>query len=1332
MTSAQDPPVPNPGISESNNREDPNEIPEHLGIAFRSLLDQIGAYLFTKDTAGRYTYVNRKVLELLGDSAENIIGKDDRQLFDPAIANALGANDRLILDHGHTLEREERIVVKPSLETRVFWSIKKPLLDEHGRIIGLSGLSIDITDRKTIEETLRYRESHFRLCQLVGGIGTWEADLASNQQTWSENCVSVLGLPQSSHRTWEDFLAIVHPDDRERVIQATSSHFEHNARYDIEYRLIPALGERWMRSAGEAERDAYGKPTVMRGIVQDITEHKLAKTRLEQSLSLLQATLDSTNDAILVVDLNQHWVLHNNRFIELWQIPDDILAEKNDSTALSFVLNQLEDADAFLAKVKELYATPELNSFDVLNFKTGKVIERYSIPQRVNDKIVGRVWSFRDVTEQAQAKLALNKELEKNRALLHNASDGIHILDVDGNLIEVSESFCSMLGYQRQEMIGMNVAQWDAAFSRDELNYLLCQQFTHQTRSQFESRHRRKDGSIFDVEISGYPLELDGKPVLFNSSRDITERLRNEEACRQKERYQKALLDNFPYAVWLKDTDSRFLSVNTGFARTFGANSPEELVGKNDFDIAPAEMAEKYRTDDREVLATRHNKNVEELIFTEGEFKWFETYKAPVIGENGRLLGSVGFSRDITARKQAEEALHLAASVFTFAREAIIITKPNGEILNVNAAFSRITGYSRDEVLGQTPRLLHSGLQGEDFYQLLWQHLLARGYWQGEIWNRRKNGEVYAEMLTISAVYDSDNILRHYVALFTDITSQKEHQKQLEHIAHYDALTNLPNRVLLADHLKLAMTHSQRRQQPLAVVYLDLDGFKAINDSYGHEAGDQLLMTLASRMKHAMRDGDTLARLGGDEFVAVFVDLDNPDTCIPLLQRLLDATSKAVEFGNLLLQVSASLGVTFYPQRHEVDADQLLRQSDQAMYQAKLTGKNRYHIFDAERDNSIRNHHEQLDQIMRGLMRNEFVLHYQPKVNLLSQQVIGVEALIRWSHPENGLLLPNAFLPLLEDHPMSIQLGEWVIDTALTQIEQWQLAGLDIPVSVNICGGHLQQENFVCRLTEILALHPQVAPAKLELEILETSALEDIAHVFEIIEHCRRLGVKFALDDFGTGYSSLTYLKRLPVTQIKIDQSFVRNMLDDPEDLAILNGILGLAQAFSREVIAEGLETEEHAEALLQLGCHLAQGYGIARPMPAEKLPAWMTDWSSKLSWPNRHQYTTEELPLLFACAEHRAWFKSLQNFVNHELVKPEQFGQLHCRLGTWLNKEGLTSHGNEPTFDNVKQLHSRLHALAAEWLTGDKQDTSARLDEIHALQDELLTGLKRLARRGD
>lgn len=582
---------------------------------------------------------------------------------------------------------------------------------------------------------------------------------------------------------------------------------------------------------------------------------------------------------------------------------------------------------------------------------------------------------------------------------------------------------------------------------------------------------------------------------------------------------------------------------------------------------------------------------------------------------NGQVDYITAMVEDVSEQKRYEDKLRLAANVFTHAREGIMITESNGTIIDVNETFSHITGYSHNEIIGHNPRILSSGRYDKDYYTALWRDLIEKGHWYGEIWNRHKNGGVYAVMQNISAVRDAHGNIQHYVSLFSDITLIKDHEQELEHIAHYDALTNLPNRVLLADRLQQAMPQAQRREQHLVVVFLDLDGFKAINDNHGHKTGDQLLMTVALRMKQTLREGDTLARLGGDEFVAVLTDLIDIEASVPMLTRLLAAAAQPVHIRDLVLQVSASLGATAYPQEEDIDADQLLRQADQAMYQAKLAGKNCYRIFDEAQNTSIRVRHESLDRIHEAIIKQEFVLHYQPKVNMRTGAIIGAEALIRWNHPEKGLLSPALFLPEIEDHPLSIELGEWVIDTALTQIELWRNQGLDIQVSVNIGARQLKQDNFITRLRETLAAHPDIMPSYLELEVLETSALENIAKASLLIDDCRRIGVSFALDDFGTGYSSLTYLKRLPVTLLKIDQSFVRDMLDDSDDLAIIAAVVGLARTFRRHVIAEGVETVEHGTKLLQLGCELAQGYGIARPMPADQLPTWSTTWRPDPAW---------------------------------------------------------------------------------------------------------------------
>lgn len=698
---------------------------------------------------------------------------------------------------------------------------------------------------------------------------------------------------------------------------------------------------------------------------------------------------------------------------------------------------------------------------------------------------------------------------------------------------------------------------------------------------------------------------------------EVAVRQASERASEQSREVLLTVIDNVPIGVFWKGLDSRFLGSNTQFAQDIGLDSAQEVIGKDDFDVADKERAQRYRDEDAKVTSSGRSTPFYEdkFINRHGKLQWNRVSKVPLRDAADTLFGVLCIYEDITAKKLQEEQLLLNASVFEHAREGIVITDLAGDIIKVNAAFSAITGYSREEALGQNPKLLNSGRQSSEFYQAMYADLQSQGYWHGEIWNRRKSGEVYAEMLTITAVRDTSGRIQHYVGMFFDISDLKNHQQQLEHLAHFDALTHLPNRVLLADRLHQAMVQAQRRGRFLAVAYLDLDGFKLVNDTYGHDAGDQLLVAAADNMKNALREGDTLARLGGDEFVAVLADLSDPQDCSTTLQRLLAAAARPVQFADVALQVSASLGVSFFPQTDAVDADQLLRQADQAMYQAKLSGKNRYHVFDAVRDRSVRGLHESLEEIASALVHEEFVLFYQPKVNLRSGQVLGAEALMRWQHPVKGLLAPAQFLPVIEDHALAVDLGEWAIHSALVQMQQWQSQGLVLQVSVNVDARQLQQDDFVQRLGELLASVPGANPARLQLEVLETNALQDLSRTAQVIRACERLGVGFALDDFGTGYSSLTYLKHLPVKSIKIDQSFVRNMLGDPADLAILQGVISLARAFQREVVAEGVETVAHGTWLLQLGCDLAQGYGIAHPMPAEEFPAWLASWQPHPAW---------------------------------------------------------------------------------------------------------------------
>lgn len=569
---------------------------------------------------------------------------------------------------------------------------------------------------------------------------------------------------------------------------------------------------------------------------------------------------------------------------------------------------------------------------------------------------------------------------------------------------------------------------------------------------------------------------------------------------------------------------------------------------------------------------------------------------------------------DITERRHTLEQQRLAASVFANTREGILITDKDANILEVNDQASKILGFSREELLGQHPRVLKSGKHPRQFYTNMWKMITDRGFWSGEIWNRRKNGDIYPITLTITSVQDPGETPTHLIAIFADITSQKQ-QQQLEHLAYYDPLTDLPNRMLLERRLQVALTRAKRKKKRMAVIYCDLDGFKSINDTYGHEMGDRLLVILADRFRNIIRSGDTFARVGGDEFIGLFNNYAEPENSSLLLERLVDAIRGPVHINGVSLRISASIGITLYPQSNEIGAAQLLRQADQAMYQAKLSGKNHYRYFDVELEQDLKNQHHDLDEIRKAIAENEFELFYQPKVHLSKGVIIGVEALIRWHHPKRGLLYPGDFLPRIESHPIALNLDHWVINRALDQLNIWREDGINLHVSVNIGALQLQSDNFVTYLKDLLQQYPKVNPNFLQLEILETSALQDVATASKVLNDCNALGVDFALDDFGTGFATLAYLKELRAAQLKIDQSFVRDMLNNLDDLAILKGIIGLAAAFKMEVIAEGVETVEHGTKLLQLGCELAQGYAIAKPMPESELREWVLTWQPDPAW---------------------------------------------------------------------------------------------------------------------
>lgn len=532
-------------------------------------------------------------------------------------------------------------------------------------------------------------------------------------------------------------------------------------------------------------------------------------------------------------------------------------------------------------------------------------------------------------------------------------------------------------------------------------------------------------------------------------------------------------------------------------------------------------------------------------------------------------------------------------------------TNPAGTIIHVNDMFCSISGYDRQELIGQNHRILNSGFHPREFFVEMWRTISSGHTWKGEICNRAKNGEIYWVHSVIVPMVDRETgRVYTYASIRFDITEKKKLVEDLQWRAFHDVLTGLPNRALLAERAKESCKASMSSCRSVAVGVLDLDFFKEINDKYGHAVGDQLLVVVANRLKSVVRSKDLISRVGGDEFVLILENiLDDADLNSTLI-RIMSAVSAPCRINDLDFRISASVGFTVYP-RDDSDVDALLRHADQAMYIAKQKGPGSYHVFDVDGNSKIRAGYQIIGQVRDALGEGALFLHYQPKVSLIDGSIVGFEALLRWQDPERGLIPPLEFLPLIEQDDVISEVGEWAIDVAAAQIRGWSAEGRDWSISVNIAARHFKSRNFIERLQAVLHRGGLVSPGLLDIEIVESVALDNVDYVGECIEGCRALGVTFSLDDFGTGYSSLSYLKRLPTQTLKIDQTFIRNMLVDSGDLAITEAVIGLAKAFGRNVVAEGVETEKHCMRLKQLGCELVQGYLIAKPMPANEIPQW-------------------------------------------------------------------------------------------------------------------------------
>ena len=805
---------------------------------------------------------------------------------------------------------------------------------------------------------------------------------------------------------------------------------------------------------------------------------------------------------------------------------------------------------------------------------------------------------FRDTSVTLKIEAALREGERYYRHVIDSATDGYFAIDHERRFIEVNDTLCQLFGYPAAEWLGKTPFDFITEESQADLAAQI-RRIDTTDRRRFQLIARRKDGSTFPILLNNSTHRNENGEVVgsFGFITDLSPIIEAQRAVAESERELRGILDDLQDTYYRTDQDGCIVRASSSVLQLLGY-AAEEVLGRKLADLYCSQA-------DRDEFLARMQANGGHIVGGESRLRhkdghelWVLTTAHFIHDADGNIAGVEGTTRDNTRQRHAEEELRLAAKVFESSGEAIMITDAAGRMISVNQAFTRVTGYAATEAIGRNASMLASGNHNREFFGDMWRALLATGYWQGEIWNRRRNGEVFPEWLGISSVRDGAGTITHFVGIFSDISERKATEAKIEFLAHHDPLTGLPNRLLLKDRMEQAIAHGERAGRKVALLFVDLDRFKTVNDSYGHPVGDVLLRDAAQRLLACVRESDTISRHGGDEFLVVLTDLHSSEVPAQIAAKMMTVLGEPFHIEAHEAKISASVGIAVYPE--DGDAfDTLLRKADTAMYHAKAAGRNAFRFY-TERMNA--DAQERLDlhnNLRRALEREEFLLYYQPLVDLASGRIVGGEALLRWQSPQRGLVAPGHFIAAAEHSGLIVPLGEWVLQEACRELAHWHAAGhAQLSMAVNISSIQFRRGDVEETVLRALAA-AGAKPSALELELTESILIDGTESVLATMGRLQALGVRLAIDDFGTGYSSLAYLKRFAVDKLKIDQSFVRDIVADPEDAAIVRAVIQMARSLGLRVVAEGVETEAVAAELRAMNCDLVQGYHFGRPLPA-------------------------------------------------------------------------------------------------------------------------------------
>jgi diguanylate cyclase (GGDEF)-like protein/PAS domain S-box-containing protein len=1072
-------------------------------------------------------------------------------------------------------------------------------------LAGLAAMQVRLRSyeagRQSADVSIRASLERLNEAQHIARIGSWSLDPRTRELTWSDEVFNLFEIdPARFGANYDAFLNAIHPDDRAAVSRAYADSLVNQAPYEITHRLRMSDGRiKWVLEKCVSEFDAAGKALRSQGTVQDVTESKLAELALRQSEHKFSMAFDSCPVAASIA------MVDDGRFVEVnANFQRDFGWARTELIGRTSVeVGLWPDRETRERWVSLMGAGGRLVDYETTWLHRNGERRSISLSGEITE-LDGRACILAyatDITARRLAQLALETSRNFNEQIFLASPIGIMTYDAAGQCLTANRNAVDQIGGTHEQLLAQNFRRIEAWKTSGLLASAEAALATGEV-IRTEARFLTSFGKEVWQEAVFTRFVADGQPNLLLMLTDMSERRRQEEKTRQLQVEHEAMLSNAVVGItYLRQR--HIVSCNRRFEEIF-QYGPGELIGESSERLYDSrETFEHIGVVAYEAVAANRSFRTEvKLRHKDGSVFWGEL-SGRAIDPDHPHDGSIWIYADISDLKLVEADLRIAAAAFD-SQEAIMVTDAGSVILKVNKAFTETTGYAAEDVVGRTPRLLQSGRHNADFYREMWQTLKREGIWQGEIWDRRKDGDEYPKWLTISVVKDDAGNVTHYVGSHFDITERKLAEEKIHQLAFFDQLTGLPNRTLLLDRLRQAMAASGRSDSHGALLFIDLDNFKALNDSLGHDVGDLLLKQVAQRLLKCVREGDTVARLGGDEFVVVLANLspigEEAATGTELVaEKILTTLNQVYRFGDAAHHSSSSIGVTLF-KGPSISIDDLMKQADLTMYKAKEAGRNTIRFFDPAMELAVKERTVLESDLRRSVEANRFLLHYQAQVTG-DGRVTGAEVLLRWQHPERGMVSPADFIPLAEETGLILPLGNWVLDTACSQLARWarRPETAHLALAVNVSAHQFRQADFVEQVLAVIA-DTGVDPTRLKLELTESMLVHDVQEIIEKMSALRAHGVRFSLDDFGTGYSSLSYLKRLPLNQLKIDQSFVRDVLIDPNDAAIAKTIVALAQSLGLGVIAEGVETAAQRDFLANSGCHAYQGYFFSRPLPLE------------------------------------------------------------------------------------------------------------------------------------